>query len=84
MQVENSESSWSATMVIPYSLVGKSSAYRMGFFRVQMDDTWTKDGLTTASTCSTTNCTFACANCPTTPEPDYHYSAFMGLVTIAP
>jgi hypothetical protein len=56
----------------------------MAFFRVQMDDTWKKEGLTTASTCSTSNCTFACANCPTTPGPDYHFSAFMGLVTVSP
>jgi hypothetical protein len=72
---------WVSTLSVPYSMIGgRTDQYRANFFRVQMDHTWQNVPVTTDMTCDPSNCTFACANCPTTNAPDFHHSAFFGVL----
>jgi len=75
-------SGWKAEIEIPYSLIGKASQYRLNFFRVQMDDAWNRITATKDTVCDPSNCTFTCATCPTTAQPDFHHSGFFGFLSL--
>jgi len=75
-------SSWRADLSVPFDMIGRAKAYRANFFRVQMSDAWRNVKVTSDMTCSPDNCTFSCANCPTTAGPDFHHSAFFGVLEL--
>jgi hypothetical protein len=83
--VEVGPSQWNRMLSVPRSLIsdGKSNQFRANFFRVQMHDEWrSKDRHDIGSSCSAANCTFLCANCPSTAEPDFHHSGFFGILNL--
>jgi hypothetical protein len=74
---------WSGEIRLPFDLIGKAKKYRANFFRVQMNPSaWEGVTATTDIPCDPSNCTYSCWNCPTTPQPDFHQSAFFGTVIL--
>jgi hypothetical protein len=74
---------WEAGLQLPFSLIGRTRRYRVAFFRVQMhEEQWRRVAKTDKTPCGTNNCSFICANCPTTAEPDFHQSGFFGYLDV--
>ena len=83
--VQVGASQWNRQLSVARDLISPtgSTQFRANFFRVQMHDDWRNvpkrdDTLS----CSPANCTFSCANCPTTAEPDFHHSGFFGVLNL--
>ena len=87
---------WRGRISLPWKLIGPGAPaealtagvhtgrlYRANFFRVQMNPhAWMGRSVTTQDACGPGNCTFLCANCPDTQEPDFHHSGFFGNLIV--
>ena len=87
---------WQGRISLPWKLIGPGAPagalgagahagrlYRANFFRVQMNPrAWAGRSVTTQDACGPANCTFLCANCPDTKEPDFHHSGFFGNLVV--
>jgi hypothetical protein len=92
---KTSADSWHAEIVLPFATIGRGSpmppassgarrsAFKANFFRVQMNPAaWRGRTVTRADMCDPSNCTFTCANCPTTAVPDFHHSGSFGTIVL--
>ena len=60
-----------------------SRHFRANFFRVQMNvAAWRGAVVTRDTPCGPNNCTYMCANCPDTDQPDFHQSKFFGTLIL--
>ena len=62
---------------------------KANFFRIQMDaDAWKGVKVTRQTPCDSnqahSNCTYLCATCPDTPDPDFHHSGYFGTINLYP
>jgi hypothetical protein len=83
---------WVGEVQLPFALIGGgkrmpdgSRHFRANFFRVQMNPgAWMGKPVTRGTPCGPNNCTYLCASCPTTAQPDFHQSKFFGTVVLQP
>lgn len=77
------KSQWNTKVSFPFSLIGQSSEFRANFFRVQMDnELWADRTATLETPCGLHDCSYHCANCPTTTGPNFHQSEYFGLIRL--